>query len=245
MNADVCAGDAALKEWVDSALSKNDVVILSETHGTREAPETFLRMVCAALASQESIVIGMELPDTAMDAVRRMVTPDDLRESSYWMNAHDGRTSTANLKLLARLLMLEKSGAVKLIGFDIRATGGEPFGQDAGKFIREVIAQAGGSKALLLMGRGHADFTSGNNSISHYLSAAGYRTLVVDLQTSGGEAWVCRMGVCGVSSAPDTGCGEPTSVPILLSATDGIRQHATMCAGKSNASEPATGRDEA
>lgn len=238
-----CPVDDLLNNWADSVFQDNDVVIFGEIHGTREAPELFYRVVCSSLGRDGPVVVGLEIPESAISDVRSVARPDLMRDalsaSNVWAKAHDGRTSVANFELIAKLLELEANGKIKLIGFDTRRTGRESFGRDAGDYVMGGIESTGRkTRAVLLTGRGHADFSGGENSISNHFSTNGYRTLVVDIRSSGGEAWICRMGVCGVSPAPDNNCGEVSGVPSSSLEIDGIKSRAAICVGRLHASAP-------
>lgn len=241
--ADHCEVDPVLVTWMVPSLADSDALVFGELHGTKESPAVFKRMVCASLALEPSVLIGLELPESAIDAVRELKgAPEPLRvlgDSEFWSKAHDGRTSVAMFELVEWLVSLEATGRVGLAGYDLRVTGSEPFGTMAGLYLRQALAEdgQGTQKFLVLTGRGHSDFQGGTHSVSEDLASNGMRTLSVDLLADGGTSWVCRAGSCGISDASFSAC-EPGTLPGTPEVLDAQRRRAAICLGRVSSSAP-------
>ncbi|MGY1459382.1 MULTISPECIES: hypothetical protein [unclassified Luteimonas] len=230
--------------WMASVLEDTDVLVFGELHGNAESPAAFKRMVCATLASADRALVGLELPESAVDVVRAQVgeamSSAAATGSEFWSRAHDGRTSVAMFDLVEWLVHIEAAGRIQLLGIDMRVTGREPFGTTSGMHLRRVLSPAGedARKILLLTGRGHSDFHGGGHSISEDLASHGIATLSVELMPTGGASWVCRFGRCGVSDAPRGECGVGGDVPGAYEERDVHRRRATLCLGPVTPSLP-------
>lgn len=238
-----CKVEPELEQWMAAALAQNDVVLVGELHGTHESPTAFGRMVCASLGGGSPIIVGLELPERAIDAVRESLRSTDaggdLSQATYWPYAHDGRTSNAMFDLVVFLLELEAADHVQLLGVDVRRTGQEPFGELVASQISEALSQHpdGKARAILLAGRGHIGFFDDGRSMAHALAANLARTLSIEFLTAGGTAWVCRAGACGESPVSSV-CGRADDVPGDIVELDPVRQASRMCLGAVSASRP-------
>lgn len=243
----LCEAESALVTWIASVLENTDAVVFGELHGNAESPAAFRQIVCATHAGVGNILVGVELPESAIDVVRLQASdpaaPAGAAGLEFWAKAHDGRTSLAMFELVEWLVHLEADGRIQLLALDARVTGREPFGPTSGTHLRRARSAAGQDtrKILVLTGRGHAGFHGGGNSLSEDLASHGIATLSVELMPDGGASWVCRSGRCGVSDAPRGECGHRGSVPTAYTELDAHRRQATLCLGPVTPSLPKVG----
>lgn len=248
---EVCGGqDEGMIEWMGSALRDSKVVAFGEIHGTNQAPRVFLRAVCAARHSGFSLVIGLELPETAIDVVRDAVNVrrrnkialEDVARSPFWVKARDGRTSVAYVDLLVMLLKLERAGILTVVGFDLRVTGHEAFAELAGDtLLRRALAGANiyEWRIITISGRGHVNFDQDNGSLGTFFSSRGLPTLLVNTLAGNGSAWVCRYGDCGVKVVAQEGsCVAPEQEPGPIALLSLGRRSADICVGPVTPSPP-------
>lgn len=236
---DNAVGSLSLRQSNDGG----QAAIFGELHGTNEASAAFFTMICPYLTLGGNVVVGLEMPDEAVrQAIVYVRTGDlnELRRSDFWSRAKDGRSSLANLKLISSIL-----GAgipeTRIFGFDIRITGKEAFGPEAAAWIDNYLARNhfdGKTDIFLLTGSGHSDFSSGENSLSSYLSTGGRTILTVSLLSAGGSAWNCRHGECHSFevSRECTARSRSISSPVMIREN---KLTATYCAGNVTTSSPA------
>lgn len=238
-----CETDPDLSGWMATALADSDVVVFGEIHGTQEVPQAFLGMVCAALASERNILVGLEVPPPAIGWAREHRRTgsgaNGMEVPEFWLKAHDGRTSVAMFELVDSLLTLEDAGRIQLVGYDMRVTGREAFGPSSGAELARVQSDphVQASKLLVLTGRGHAAFDGSTHSLAEYFYGQGARALSIDFIVSGGSAWICRLGSCGVSRMPVRECSPMNGLPGPLRGDDD-RRSANVCLGQVSASPP-------
>lgn len=231
--------------WAIPLAVRFDVVIFGETHGNAQSPEAFIDLVDAAVSQHAGpVLVGLELPPDAIEAAQhaadQMHAGEDgiggLRQSAFWSEAKDGRTSRAQFALIQALRLRERKGDVQLVGFDMRVTGREHFGETASAAI--TAQAAGGQKIMLLTGNGHAMLEPSPGSVAWPLAKRGYSVSIINAVHSGGESWVCVGGVCGprlISAALH--CPQQPELRQIevggLTATQG-----DLCIGRLTASPP-------
>ena len=243
-----CADIHEMSGVAASVLRDFDAVVIGETHGTNEVPRHFLGFVCDALAVAKSIHVGLEYPKDAVDAARNArLAQDDpgahdaLARSDFWRLSRDGRSSASYARMLRQLLEMEDAGLISVIGFDTRVTGLEPFGDTASQSLLDASAlQTTKSRIfILLTGHGHADFSSGKNSLSNSLADRGLNVLQLEYTHSGGTAWVCISGKCGETRMPARGsCSTAKTTDFSVKALEPNRAYASHCVGNITYSAP-------
>lgn len=235
-----CALDRNGSSNLSDALADSDVIIFGEIHGTKESPAFFGRYVeQVALKSNKPILVGLEIPPDALAAAKAVSSKcketssckELLLKSAFWEKSRDGRSSQANFNLIVRLSSLEKRQEIVLIGFDKRVTGRESFGSLVAQQLQNRSMPA---KAILLTGNGHAHFDSTPNSIPAALQNDNKRVAVANLQPSGGAAWVCGGGECGVRKLEQRDCKLDSDGPKLQ-----VGVELNFCLGALTASPPA------
>lgn len=244
----VCSNTGMIYNGAGSTLRKFDAIVIGETHGTNEVPRDFLALICRALVVGKDIRVGLEVPEDAVDAARqaRLVrngrrAADILARSGFWRYSRDGRSSVSSARMVQYLLELEEAGFITVVGFDMRVTGKEPFGKTASDHL------LGGSHFktkssllfILLTGHGHADFSSGSNSLSNSLASRGLSVLQLEYLHSGGTAWVCMSGKCGKTRIPGRGsCATTDSTEVKVKSLGANRSYASHCVGNITYSRP-------
>jgi len=210
------------------AASSGQVLLIGEGHGTEQAPEFVESIVCLALSSGESVVLGLEQSageQAGLDAYLRSDGGEDARtaltvSSRFWNGQRrDGRSSEAMLDLIEAVRLRRADG----LPVDIAAIDLDLYGDAADRQLAEndphnardrVMARNletlrdQADRVIVLVGNRHAR----RRPMEHgdlVLESIG--SLMVDghshsvlLETSGGESWGCRRvdgeTECGVHS---------------------------------------------
>ncbi|HZE89363.1 MAG TPA: hypothetical protein VE404_07445 [Verrucomicrobiae bacterium] len=199
------------------------VVLLGETHGTREIPEAFARLVCATAAARpgKTILVGLEIPASGQDLIDALVKgaggPDAkkaLLAQEFWQREYqDGRSSEAMLHLLDELRRFKGAG----LAIEVRAMDppGSP-GQDerdakmAGTILA-AIESVNPAQTLVLCGDVHSRVQKGFpwDHAASYVPlgarlAAKHGTIGLNTSVASGTAWVCvtpKAEECGPKKA--------------------------------------------
>ena len=247
-----CARESASPEakearLICAAVPPASVIIIGELHGTAEAPGLFRELVqCRSKASTNGLLVGLEIPPGALAAVMELPadateaeTLHHLSKDGFWKNAKDGRTSIANLDLIEFLREGQMDGRLTVFAFDGRRSATDNFSGIATDALKDALSQTGSKGSspdvLMLTGNGHATMAADNGSLGRGLAAAGMRPYVFQTAFGSGEAWVCRLGECGISRVGSGGCKSRTSAEIKTAEST---VH-TICLPISTASRPA------
>lgn len=217
-----------------------DVVVFGETHGNSQSPKIFFDFVCLVASKSSPILVGIEIPPSSVDAVRdaagrgrRVVFGD-----AFWAKSRDGRSSSANLELIERLVRLESEGYIRLVGFDKRVTGKEDFGSSSLSALKSGRQRKGEEeKWVLLTGRGHSKYDDDPSSLTYAIVNGGRSTSVVDLTLATGTTWACVMGECKVQQTGNEEC--ESSLKSRNFASGARLQITNQCIDSATASAPA------
>lgn len=200
-------------------------VWVGETHGTREIPELFGEMVCAALKRGFDVSIGVERPASEQGAIDRLLNSEDLKGAKAnllnqpeWQRSYDGRTSEAVLSLLESFRHLKAtypSLSVHAI-VDPAAFASSPSANDQAMGSKVLALWNGqpNSLVMLLSGNVHGF----REPFRGYKTAAMYipsdQLLSLEVTETGGEVWMLSGGSCGVHSGGivDRDKGRPAGV---------------------------------
>ena len=225
------------------------LVVLGETHGTREVPVLVGELACH-LSEHGRVLVGLEIPRWLNGDIGAFVDgrigPDLLLADEYWQRAvQDGRQSRGMLGLLRRL------GEVAAMGREVETRGfddaemffeGEPAPEHTRDELmaRNVLRYRGEIAhdfVLVLAGKFHAGrFSSPEPSMATLLPKR--ETLTVDIQFLRGDAWNCRGRKCGIHAFPSR---EGTSPLLRLNGTSSGPFDATIMLAEASASPPAVG----
>lgn len=195
-----CQPNGELKLLAD----KSQLLMFGELHGTNEMVSYFADVVCALLANNKPIKVGIEHPLAELAALQQYIdstgTENDIKTlllNSYWASDHqDGRTSLAMFTLVERMRQL------KLLGHDIRvflfddqtAVNRE---QAMAEHVLAALAKDPGVLHVLLTGNIHNQTALGTPWDDGYKPMGVYvvegKALVasINLSHSGGNAWLC------------------------------------------------------
>jgi hypothetical protein len=96
------------------------VIMIGETHGTRELPQVPLSVIRSLRRQGKSVALGLEIPRSAQPDIDRFLKSgnmEELKRSKFFSeDVRDGRNSEAMARLLSTL---RKTPEVKVICFDI------------------------------------------------------------------------------------------------------------------------------
>jgi len=104
---------------VEDAAKLGSIFLFGERHGTKEAPAFVANFACyIAQRTREPVIVLLELPipkvlsDLSADPIsikraQNLIVED---EAGYWMEGHDGRTSTAMMDAIVDILSLRERG---------------------------------------------------------------------------------------------------------------------------------------
>lgn len=187
-----------------------DVIVFGETHGTNEYPLAFLKILKEYIfKSKEKVLVAIEIPPSSIEDARTSLLKcksiDSCRKSIapslFWKNSRDGRSSTAYFSLINELVHLEVAGKINLISADYRKTGLEKFGIIASEKLTAELNKSK-RKLFVLTGNSHAVQDGSPNSLASAFVDKGFKVTSLLFATSGGDAWVCSGGICGVLPIP-------------------------------------------
>ena len=225
------------------------LVVLGETHGTREVPALVGELVCH-LSEHGRVLVGLEIPrwlnEDIVAFVDGRIGSEVLLVAEYWQTAiQDGRQSRAMLHLLRRLgEVAAMDREVETRGFDDAEMFFE--GERAPEHTRDELmarnvlryrGEIAHDFVLVLAGKFHAGrFSSPEPSMATLLPKR--ETLTVDIQFLRGDAWNCRGRKCGIHAFPSR---EGTSPLLRLNGTSSGPFDATIMLAEASASPPAVG----
>lgn len=193
-------------------------VLVGETHGTREAPELFADLTCAA-SRNRPVVVALEQPpeeqraiDTFLESNGGAESQAAFLKSSIWSGKfRDGRSSQAMLTLFGRLRELKQSGRIRGVvafqDYDLSV----PFshadeGMNRGMARALEHAAATNPRALVLGFGGSTHMSLQDIGNSGIRSAAGRlpraETVTVFVEGEGGSAWNCSDSECRGGTHP-------------------------------------------
>ncbi|TVL21121.1 hypothetical protein AYI92_06380 [Shewanella xiamenensis] len=183
----------SLPDSVDVAVQKYSILLVGESHGTKEAPEAFYNIVCSALAtSPKDITVGLELTSVDGITLRESDSLIQLVEASKeWLGPHDGRTSSAIYQLLEKLIIVKQSTPqLSILLFNSNADNRDYV------MAQTILKNYHGQKMLIYSGDYHTKLTIGTEWDEH-AEQMGYlikqrhpsETYSIKLRYDGGTAW--------------------------------------------------------
>lgn len=211
----------------DQIWSNKDVrwVFVGEVHGSNEAPEAFVDLVCDSLAHHKSVTVALERPTSEQNALRRVLSAKDLSaaesallEQPGWKNGMDGRASKAMLRLLLSLRTLRSAHRkLNIVAFETPYESGDLAGkrdEDMGQAILAIGKSHPKNLMLILTGNVHAMQSRmfGYDPAAMYIPSI--ERLSLEVTDTGGTAWVYSNGGCGPSKggAEEKGAAHPRGV---------------------------------
>jgi hypothetical protein len=207
------AGAASCPEVVGAdrlwAKPETQWVMIGEMHGTAEMPVFFGDLVCqAAASSQRPITVAMEQDAEMQPAIDAFLASNGgvaarsaFLKAPMW-SGQDGRASQAMLALYDRLRLMKQAGQIRAVYAFIPRTSARTNGPHNAAMASMLKEIAAGRKDLVLayMGNLHAAKSSVGQGADAFLPAAAdlppERTVSVDIESNGGEAWNCLGDSC-------------------------------------------------
>ncbi|MHB8912631.1 MAG: calcium-binding protein [Lysobacter sp.] len=214
---------ASTAERIRSGASGHRLVLLGETHGTREIPDLIATLV-AAYVADGPVLLGLEIPRSEHAAVTRYLNSDGgemargtLRVTPFWAvtdDQHDGRRSEDMLDLIEALRGLRSDGHdVAILPYDVERSfhrfSGDARDEAMAGRVRAAYAALSRGRLLVLGGNVHAMLRRPTHAPrqmqvpmgQHLLDLAPYS---VRIDANAGQSWAC-MNPCGpVPVTPNT-----------------------------------------
>lgn len=196
-------------------LRSHRVVMFGEGHGTKEMPETFLRVVCSALGKGMSVAVGLEMP---VDLNEPLVTymgsnggPSaraSLLQADFWKLGEDGRASLAMVEMIDGFRRLGQAGYPISI-FAMQGSGKDWHINNDGKMAARIRAEhSAHPESLILTLTGNVHNMNVKPAWFPPELPAPIPTHITDLNpatfnlsATGGSAWSCQ-NTCGVHAVP-------------------------------------------
>lgn len=212
------AGDdlASAAERIRSAAGEHRLILLGESHGTREIPN-LIAILTATYAAEGPVLLGLEIPRSEHAALSQYLRSDGgdaaraaLRATPFWTvtdDQHDGRRSEDMLELIEALRTLHSAGRdVAILPYDVersfhRVSGDARDEAMAGR-VRAAVAALSRGRLLVLGGNVHAMLQKPARAPAqmpvpmgqHLLDLAPYSVLI---DAHSGQWWGCMDGHCG------------------------------------------------
>jgi erythromycin esterase-like protein len=212
---------AAADLLVDRA-GAHRLLLIGETHGTRECPALVARMA-ERYAQQGPVFVALELSSSIDGDVQRFLSSDGspqaraaLLQPAYWhmpKERSDGRRNFEVIELLERLRALRAQGkAVSVRAIDVPID--QPLDSErrdqamAGKIREAFLALPAQARLLALTGNVHAMRAKPLFAPPEMQTPMGSRLLDLDpysvrIVAGGGQSWACMAAACGPQVQPE------------------------------------------
>ncbi|WP_198120135.1 hypothetical protein [Massilia rhizosphaerae] len=196
-------------------LRSHRVVMFGEGHGTKEMPETFLRVVCSALSKGMSVAVGLEMPVDLSESLKAYMrsTGDQsarasLLQADFWKLGEDGRASLAMVEMIEGFRRLGQAGYPISI-FAMQGSGRDWHINNDGKMAAKIRAEySARPESLILTLTGNVHNMKVKPEWFPPELPAPIPTHITDLNpatfnlsSTGGSAWSCTE-TCGIHSVP-------------------------------------------
>jgi hypothetical protein len=176
--------------------SSGQVLVLGETHGSRDVPEYFLSLVRAA-ARKGRVIVGLELPATPVGPLCRGSRAS--WPAAWTPQKPDGRTSVAMRKLVCALSSAPLARRVQIVFLDDEKRGDHFDELAAARFDKAIGRRR--AAGFILTGNYHARNVAG--SLAQHLRATKRAVTTATVSSPAAETWIC-------SGEPST-CGSKVS----------------------------------
>lgn len=208
------------------------IIILGETHGTKEAPAFTADLLCLSLAQNNRTLLLLEYPVNQSKALQDfMISPDTaeslktLFESPEWFwntTFSDGRSSVAMLELIKSVKGFNQNGApVGIAGFqpvNIKDGDGDmpqqPYDRAMGENITSYVNADKWDKIIVLVGGLHAQRDRVELGDTRFDPVASYiqpdMAINLEFAHDAGESWSC-IGAVDENGQYAPNCGSNPS----------------------------------
>ena len=202
-------------ERLRNGAGEHRLVLLGETHGTRETPDLVASLV-AAYAAEGPVLLGLEIHRSEHAALSRYLVSDGgetaraaLRATPFWSvrdDQHDGRRSEDMLDLIEALRVLRGSGRdVAVLPYDVERSfvraSRDARDQAMAARVRDAYAVLPRGRLLVLGGNVHAMLRKPTPAPTQMQVPMGEQLLdlapySVRIDANAGQSWAC-MNPCG------------------------------------------------
>ena len=211
------AGDnlAGTTERIRSGAGTQRLILLGETHGTRETPGLIAALV-AVYAAEGPVLLGLEMPRSEHVALSRYLASHGsdaaraaVRATPFWTvgdDQHDGRRSEDMLDLIETLRALRGSGRdVAVLPYDVERsfvqTSRDARDLAMASRVRDAYAALPRGRLLVLGGNVHAMLRKPTPAPAQMQVPMGEQLLdlmpySVRIDANAGHSWAC-MTPCG------------------------------------------------
>src|SRR5258706_4428635 len=201
---------------LDEILARTRTIVLGEIHGTREIPETIVRVACQIASKGLPATVALEMPASEQPRLHSFfafhdIPPAVLATGGYWDNGrNDGRKSQALLDALVRLRELARLGRqLRVVAVDEASFDPLPGTRDQRMAMRllQLRRLAPDEVFVVLIGSNHArrdtglPMDPGFEPMVHALAKVEPSLLTFAFSFTEGTAWNCI-------GRPPEGCAE-------------------------------------
>jgi hypothetical protein len=229
------------------------VVIFSEMHGTHESPR-FAGDVLFQFARRNAIVLALELPGSANDALTRFMNSlgDSASRAAFlamplWnAQQQDGKRSVAMVALIERARQMRADGLdVTAIFFDDDTKRGNARDSAMSQTVTAALARKPNAVGVVVAGNIHGRMIRGLPWDERFMpfglnlaNALNGRITSLVMRHTGGTAWICaEEGGCRPRDVKDNANG--TSVGIRMTRVEDGGFHGSYNVGRVTAAPPA------
>jgi len=218
---------------IRTGVGADRLVLLGETHGTREIPDLVASLV-ADYAAEGPVLLALEMPRSEHAALSQYLISDGgdaaraaLRATAFWTvtgNQHDGRRSEDMLDLIEAVRALRDEGRdVAFVPYDVERgfdrVDGDARDAAMARHVRAAYAALPRGRLLVLAGNVHAMLRKPEHAPAqmpvpmgeHLHDLAPYSARI---DARAGQSWACRDARCGPLPvvAMATEDGAPTGI---------------------------------
>jgi hypothetical protein len=180
-------------------------LLVGEVHGTRETPEWFGTVVCAAARKGYAVRVGLEIPEVEQPAIEAALEAGSsgevkealLRSGFFARDYQDGRSSRAMAELILMMREIRTAGRnLELFSFDPAQN--DDRDRKMADRILAVRKKEPQAAIFVLTGNIHASQAKGTRwnpdllPTGYHLAATGAAPVSLKAVTSGGSAWICQ-----------------------------------------------------
>jgi erythromycin esterase-like protein len=206
-------GVVQVANQIEAAAGKHRVIVLGETHGTREIPR-LVATLARHYAEQGPLLLAIEISTKEHAPLRDYLrAPDDrlrnsLRRGAGWtipVQRNDGRRSEQMIELVEAMRKLHAQGRdVAILPFDSNAGDGDAQLRDrtmAATLRRAYVALPANARLLVLTGNVHAMRVQAMSCAGCQRPMTSYlvdlHPYSIRIDANAGQAWMCQGVECG------------------------------------------------
>ena len=234
---DTGADFASTAERIRGGAGEQRLILLGETHATREIPD-LIEILVTAYAAEGAVLLGLEMPRSEHAATSRYLDSDGgsaaralLRATPFWTitgDQHDGRRSEDMLDLIEALRALRSDGRdVAILPYDVdrsfHRVNGDSRDQAMAERVRAAYAALPRGRLLVLSGNIHTMlqkplWAPAQMPVPMGAHLHDLQPYSVRIDARSGHRWECVNGGCGTHPvmAPPEISEPPYHLQVLL-----------------------------